>query len=367
MCRGCKDEDFVGAMLQTQQMFIAEAIAFFVWWCDYTFSARANKAPLFEFITKPSELDTEGTRKGHWWYWPFCACCDFAATLMINHAYQFTFTATVEMLRNFMVVMAAIFQIILIRRAVVIHQWMGVVLITIAMILTAVPALLNPDDSAGETNATRTIIGVVLAVGGTSIQAFQLCVEEWFFCRGRYPPLKAVGIEGVTGLILTSIAWPIYQFSKAEDVTGSWYQQFHNKALIGIALGYLPCGSIFNICGLGTTKLAGGLLRGVCFAVRAPLVWILSMIVHWQGYDNYSLASAIVFALGFTVYCNFYGLLPGPEDPTDYNADKYLWLRKPVSCCCTRPELNEPPFNGEAVLKSSTSSPGGVSTPETNV
>ncbi|EZG79246.1 putative transmembrane protein [Gregarina niphandrodes] len=338
-CSGCEPEPFVGAMLQTQQMFIAECIALIVWLIDNYFSGRAKKAPLFEFVTDKIEL-TGPT--GRWWFWPCCAVCDFAATLMINHAYQYTFAATVEMLRNFMVVMAAVFQVVLIRKSVTVHQWLGVLSITVAMILTAIPAIISPDDSLHDASATRTVIGVALAVAGTTVQAFQLLVEEWLFRKGRYPPLKAVGLEGITGMILTCIAWPIYQNTGAEDITGSWYQLFHNRTLIGVTLGYLPCGTIFNICGLGTTKLAGGLLRGVCFAVRAPLVWLVSMIVKWQSYDNYSLASAIVFALGFTVYCNFYGLLGDQE--------KYLWLRKPVPCFCTKPELDDPPFGPERPL-----------------
>lgn len=347
MCRGCEEEAFVGAMLQTQQMFVAEMIALIVWWVDDTLSAQAKKAPLFEFVTSPRELRLDA-RTGRWYYWPLCALCDFAATLMVNHAYQMTFAATVEMLRNFMVVMAALFQVCLIRKSVVVHQWAGVILITMAMVLTAIPALENPakNDATGEQRSTaRTIVGVCLAVGGTTVQAFQLLLEELLFRKGRYPPLKAVGIEGITGIILSCIAWPIYQTRKAEDVTGSWYQLFHNRTLIGITAGYLPCGTVFNVCGLGVTKLAGGLLRGICFAVRAPLVWLLSMIVKWQIYDHYSLASAIIFALGFTVYCNCYGVL---------DDEKFLWTRVPVSCFCTKPELDDPPF-GLGSEESSTS------------
>ncbi|EZG67685.1 putative transmembrane protein [Gregarina niphandrodes] len=329
-CDSCETQKFEGALYQTQQMFIGESLSLPLYYLDAWFSGQKNKAPMFDFAKSADIYDKP---IGPFWYWPICSAFDFTATLMIMTSLQITYAATVQMLRNFMVVLTAILQPAMLRKAVRIHEWLGVFVITIAMVLTAVPAFLSPDDS-GNTDTGKVVLGIVLAIVGTSVQSVQLLLEEWFLRKKRSSPLRCVGWEGIGGLVYSFIAWPIYQKIGTEDVTGSWYASIHSGAISGITIVYLPMAAVFNIAGLATTLLGSGLLRGVCFAVRSPLTWIISLIVKWQDYENYSLASALTFCVGFALYINLIGFPHGHP--------VHRWMSKPVPCFCTNPELDEP-------------------------
>lgn len=336
---GGKLEQFNGALLQTQLMFIGEFLALLCFFVDSFFSRRKGKQNLLDFVVSEQELLGP---KGKWWYWPIAAFCDFVATLCINTSMTITYASTVSMLRNFMVVIAGVFQVVLIRKAVKVHEWGGIGMIIIALLLTTIPALMDPD-GGDDITVGKTVLGVFLAVIGTSVQAFMLLLEEWFFRKGRYSPLKAVGFEGIGGLVYSFIAWPIYQVVGAEDVTGSWYQQLKSGVVTILSCIYIPCATVFNIAGISTTKLAGGLLRGVCFAVRAPLVWIVSLAARWQDFDWYSLASALVFLVGFMIYINKIGFAVGSKN--------HRLMVRPVPCCCTNPELDDPYPGDEIPVK----------------
>lgn len=147
---------------------------------------------------------------------------DFTATYLCNVALTMTYAATVQMLRNFNVVLTAVLTLVMIRRALKVHEWIGVFGITGAMVLAAIPAFNEPDPSV---SGNKSAIGIILALAGTSVQGVQLLTEEFFFRKGRYSPLKAIGCEGAAGIIYSFIAWPIIQATGFEDVTGSWYQQ----------------------------------------------------------------------------------------------------------------------------------------------
>lgn len=329
MYEGGPLEQFDGALLQTQLMFIGEFIALAVYYVDWYFSRRAGKQNLLDFVVKPEELVGP---QGKWWYWAIASALDFVATLCANTSSKLTYASTTSMMRNFMVVISGVFQVILIRKAVKVHEWSGIALIIVALFLTTVPALTNPDGGE-DFPVHKTVLGVLLAVAGTTVQSFQLLLEEWFFRRGRYSPLKAVGYEGAAGLVISFIAWPIYQAIGAEDVSGSWHQQLKSWVVSTLSSVYIPVATVFNVAGISTTKLAGGLLRSICFAVRAPLVWVISLIVKWQSFDYWSLSSAIVFVVGFMVYINQIGLSEGSK--------WHRFMSKPVSCFCTNPELDD--------------------------
>lgn len=357
-CDNCDYVPFEGALYQTQQMFIGETLAMILYYLDSYLSKRKANAPVFDFA---KSLDYYKLPQGPFWYWPVCSLFDFAATLMIMISLKMTYASTIQMLRNFMVVICAFLQPFMMKKAVKIHEAFGVVLITVAMVLTAIPAIQTPDSDGDNTSSTsQVIIGVVLAVAGTSLQAVQLILEEAFIKKGRSSPLRCVAWEGIGGLVYSFVAWPICQKLNMEDVTGSWYASLHSTTISVLTIIYVPTATAFNVTGLATTLLGSGLLRGVCFAVRSPLVWIISLIVKWQDYDNYSLASAIVFCIGFAIYVNLTGLSHGNS------LDKFL--SKPIHCCncITNPALDDPYESKETQQDNVNHSVVGAASPHTD-
>eukprot|EP01055_Gregarina_sp_Pseudo9_P000177 Gregarina_sp_Pseudo_9__176@NODE_1116_length_1865_cov_146_977547_g1043_i0_p1_GENE_NODE_1116_length_1865_cov_146_977547_g1043_i0NODE_1116_length_1865_cov_146_977547_g1043_i0_p1_ORF_typecomplete_len444_score59_10SLC35F/PF06027_12/93SLC35F/PF06027_12/1_3e28Nuc_sug_transp/PF04142_15/3_1e02Nuc_sug_transp/PF04142_15/4_1e26CRTlike/PF08627_10/3_8e02CRTlike/PF08627_10/4e24CRTlike/PF08627_10/3_2e02UAA/PF08449_11/1_7e17TPT/PF03151_16/7_2e14PUNUT/PF16913_5/1e11EamA/PF00892_20/2_1e02EamA/PF00892_20/4_4e06EamA len=325
----CLPKGFVGAFLQAFLMFLGETMCLGLWALDRAMNSGKRRVPWSDFTVNHSSFVKP---QGHWWGWLIPAALDTLATVCANVAMTLTYASTVQMLRNFLVVVCALMQLGLIRRALRIHEWVGVLLITVAMVLTAIPAIQNPE--ASDTNdGSKAWVGIVLAIIGTTMQGFQIIFEEWLFSKWRYSPTKAVGIEGIAGLVYVAIVMPISQKTGLEDIRASWYQFGHSWRIGIVTLFYFIACILFNASGLATTKLGGGLLRSIMFAVRAPAVWILDLIVGWIDFDVYNLVSIFVFLIGFAIHVRLY---PASKVPKTH-----ALLSTAIPCCCTHRELDE--------------------------
>eukprot|EP01054_Gregarina_sp_Poly1_P005371 Gregarina_sp_Poly_1__5370@NODE_2836_length_1648_cov_1161_052498_g1789_i0_p1_GENE_NODE_2836_length_1648_cov_1161_052498_g1789_i0NODE_2836_length_1648_cov_1161_052498_g1789_i0_p1_ORF_typecomplete_len433_score40_23SLC35F/PF06027_12/3_3e26Nuc_sug_transp/PF04142_15/2_6e25CRTlike/PF08627_10/4_2e03CRTlike/PF08627_10/1_1e23PUNUT/PF16913_5/1_1e15UAA/PF08449_11/1e03UAA/PF08449_11/2_6e12TPT/PF03151_16/2_6e12EamA/PF00892_20/8_8e02EamA/PF00892_20/0_021EamA/PF00892_20/0_54DUF2306/PF10067_9/3_8e03DUF2306/PF100 len=324
----CSPDYFVGAFWQTWLMFLGESCCMVIWLVDNWRNSRRGKVNYFDFtVTTKSFAKPEAK----WWMWILPSMLDNFGTLFCNIGYTLTYASTVQMLRNFLVVIAAMMQLSLIRRALRIHEWIGVVLITGAMVLTAVPAVLNPEEDVKD--SSKSWLGILMALVGTACQGIQFVYEEWLYKRRRYSPVKCVGVEGVVGIITVSIMMPIAQVTGFEDVRASLYQFFHSTKLGIITLFYLISCILFNGAGQATTKLGSALLKSIMFALRAPAVWILDLCNRWIDFDYYNLGAIFIFLVGFVVYARCY--------PPEKLPRVHKFLSTPWHWCCTKPELDE--------------------------
>eukprot|EP01056_Protomagalhaensia_sp_Gyna25_P000993 Protomagalhaensia_sp_Gyna_25__992@NODE_1480_length_1799_cov_3222_803409_g408_i1_p1_GENE_NODE_1480_length_1799_cov_3222_803409_g408_i1NODE_1480_length_1799_cov_3222_803409_g408_i1_p1_ORF_typecomplete_len431_score70_37SLC35F/PF06027_12/4_1e02SLC35F/PF06027_12/2_4e24CRTlike/PF08627_10/9_3e23Nuc_sug_transp/PF04142_15/1_4e03Nuc_sug_transp/PF04142_15/3_7e21Nuc_sug_transp/PF04142_15/1_9e02UAA/PF08449_11/4_2e11TPT/PF03151_16/1_5e09EamA/PF00892_20/8_4e02EamA/PF00892_20/2e06EamA/PF00892_20/3_9e03PUNUT/PF1 len=325
----CSVVAFNGPFLQTFLMFFGETVCLGLWHMDRIINEKKNKVPWSEFTL---DYKSFNKKKGHWWGWSIPSALDTLATILANSAMTVTYASTVQMLRNFLVVICALLQLMLIRRALRLHEWVGVITITGAMVLTAVPAILMPEGGEDD-DPVQTVLAIVFAIVGTSLHGLQIMFEEWLFTKWAYSPVKAVGVEGVTGMVYLLILFPICQVTGLEDVKAAWYQWAHSWEILVITFFYLIACILFNGAGLATTKLGGGLLRSVMFALRGPAVWILDLIVGWIAYDHYNLAAIFVFLGGFAIHARMW--------PAEKFPRWHAFFSIPWHWCCTKPELDE--------------------------
>eukprot|EP01057_Protomagalhaensia_wolfi_P000230 Protomagalhaensia_wolfi_Nauph_80__229@NODE_1129_length_1708_cov_252_212103_g861_i0_p1_GENE_NODE_1129_length_1708_cov_252_212103_g861_i0NODE_1129_length_1708_cov_252_212103_g861_i0_p1_ORF_typecomplete_len434_score94_19CRTlike/PF08627_10/1_9e03CRTlike/PF08627_10/2_1e29SLC35F/PF06027_12/8_8e02SLC35F/PF06027_12/5_9e29Nuc_sug_transp/PF04142_15/7_2e02Nuc_sug_transp/PF04142_15/1e23UAA/PF08449_11/2_5e14TPT/PF03151_16/4_8e14PUNUT/PF16913_5/6_1e11EamA/PF00892_20/6_5e02EamA/PF00892_20/1_2e06EamA/PF00892_20 len=324
----CDAKSFNGPFLQTLIMFFGEMLCLFLWMGDEAINKKKSKVPWSDFTLNHKSFVK---RDGKWWGWALPSFLDFIATVMSNIALTITYASTVTMLRNTFVVVAALLQLILIRRALRVHEWIGVITVSTAMVLTAIPAILRPEDASH--SAGEAALGVILAVLSTVFQAIQMVFEEFLFTKWRYSPIKAVGMEGCTGIVYTLIAFPIVHATGMENVKHAWYQWANDSVCLGITFLFLAACILFNGGGLATTKLGGALLRGIVRAGRAPAIWIVDLIVGWIAYDNYNLISVFIFIIGFSIHARMW---PAEKFPRWHKV-----MSTPWHWCCTKPELDE--------------------------
>eukprot|EP01055_Gregarina_sp_Pseudo9_P000006 Gregarina_sp_Pseudo_9__5@NODE_1003_length_1980_cov_158_620299_g940_i0_p1_GENE_NODE_1003_length_1980_cov_158_620299_g940_i0NODE_1003_length_1980_cov_158_620299_g940_i0_p1_ORF_typecomplete_len485_score49_82CRTlike/PF08627_10/1_8e24Nuc_sug_transp/PF04142_15/2_7e24SLC35F/PF06027_12/4_6e02SLC35F/PF06027_12/1_5e22UAA/PF08449_11/2_6e02UAA/PF08449_11/1_2e14TPT/PF03151_16/4_6e13PUNUT/PF16913_5/0_00014EamA/PF00892_20/1_8e03EamA/PF00892_20/0_0002EamA/PF00892_20/87Mg_trans_NIPA/PF05653_14/4e03Mg_trans_NIPA/ len=325
----CAPAEFLGACLQTFIMFVGETLCLVIWYTDSWINTRRGKVPWSDFTVDHSSFVKP---PGSWWHWVIPAICDCISTTCSNFALTLIYASTEQMMHNFVIVLEALMQLAFLRRALRVHEWVGTTSITIAMILAAIPAVQTPEESSVN-DGSRAWVGILLELVGTAVQAFQTIFEEYLFERWRYSPIKAVGVEGVAGLVLSGITIPISQATGLEDVKTSFYQYGHSPRLGVISGLYLVACILFNGSGLLTTKFGGGLLRLIVTAVRAPMIWILDLSLGWITYDNYNLSSVFVFLIGFAVHVRMY--------PAESFPQLHHFLSRPVHFCCTKPELDE--------------------------
>lgn len=87
------------------------------------------------------------------------------------------------MLHNFMVVASAIFSMLILRRPLRVHEWLGCAIVTLALVLTGIPALQKPEE-ATDAHSSSHWLGIVLAILSTCVHALQNIWEEALFQKG---------------------------------------------------------------------------------------------------------------------------------------------------------------------------------------
>lgn len=326
MCDGCERGKHDHPFVVTFVMFAGESMCGYVWLFDelYMKKKRGRRHGVFE---RPSEADQRKRPTPLWW-WTLPTLVDLIGSSAVNAAFAMTNASTVQILRNSMLCWCAIITMVMMKRPLRVHEWLGIVVMTAGMVASAVAAILKDDGGQGD----RAWLGIVLALAGTVFASFQLIVEEKFFEKTYTPPMKGVGIEGLVGLILTVFVTLICHYAKWYNFTKAIYQIKHSVTLRNAYGIYLLFAFVFNASGLLTTFLASGLLRGVIFSFRAPIVYILELCFKWTEFGVLELFSVILSVLGFFIFAYFLPFINRRTTP-----HTHALLRKGVPCFCTLP------------------------------
>lgn len=240
--------------------------------------------------------------------------------------------STVNLMRNFNVIVTAILAVLYIRIGLRRHQIGAIGILSIGLILTGLTAILNPDlvTNYGDNKAW---LGILLAVVGTIFSSFQFIFEESLFRKYSVSPLKAVGLMGVYGTVIGSVVLLIFEFIKSDSLekTSETFHQMgqgtnESRIVIFANLSFVISVSIFNASGLMVTKFGSGLLRTVLITSRSISIWIVELSVGWKSFNWLSLFGLLMVLLGVLAYNYNYLTSPG-----SWKGDRTL--RKAVLCC----------------------------------
>lgn len=144
--------------------------------------------------------------------------CDLLCTLLLLIAQLYITASMWQMLRGTVICITAVLKRFVLNHRLRNHMWMGVAIITSAMVIVAsVPFLVPDDNKAPEVADPKTgivpetrdpRIGIVLVVLGCFAQGVQYVFEEKVMAVDNVPPLVVIGFEGkqfVTVSILAKI------------------------------------------------------------------------------------------------------------------------------------------------------------------
>eukprot|EP01053_Blabericola_migrator_P009056 Blabericola_migrator_1__9055@NODE_481_length_8138_cov_55_758146_g374_i0_p3_GENE_NODE_481_length_8138_cov_55_758146_g374_i0NODE_481_length_8138_cov_55_758146_g374_i0_p3_ORF_typecomplete_len399_score31_73Nuc_sug_transp/PF04142_15/1_8e25CRTlike/PF08627_10/1_1e24SLC35F/PF06027_12/1_7e24UAA/PF08449_11/4_2e14TPT/PF03151_16/2_9e10PUNUT/PF16913_5/5_2e07EamA/PF00892_20/1_9e05EamA/PF00892_20/9_7e03Mg_trans_NIPA/PF05653_14/1_2e02Mg_trans_NIPA/PF05653_14/3_NODE_481_length_8138_cov_55_758146_g374_i060477243 len=325
-CEGCAPTYYQHPYWQTYVMFAAEACCLGVHWIDQFIKRKKNKAlGALEFPAHSWSVDREPVP---WWWFGLPSFMDLMGTSMVNFAFAMTYASTVQMLRNSLVLVTAGMSMILMRRPLIVYEWIGIVVMTGGMVLSGMEAILRPD-LATNTDPAKSWLGIVLTLVGTVLNAGTIISEEWMLKRRYCPPFRAVGWCGLTGLAWNTIAFPIVSVMGIDNMTANLYMLSHSQSLAWSQLLYLVSSATFNGFGMIVTKVGTGLLKGTLYACRAPLMWIFELTWGWAIFTYLNLAGFTLTFGGFFLFANMVPMLPF--------ATFRKWYSAEVPCFCTRP------------------------------
>lgn len=335
-------EHFKQAFLQTVFVFLGEAACLLIYWgwkwsnrrvindlipLNSTGVTDLEMMRLEELAAERDLMGYSSVRSAPIWWWMTPAPIDFLESVFSHLALVITYASTVHMLHNFMLVTAAIFSMVMFRKPLKVHEWLGCFLVTFALICSGIPAILYPED-ATDTHSSAQWIGILLALLGTCAHAFQNVWEEALFSKGKIGTFLAVGVEGLAGLGISMCILPFIEWFKWEYPSRGIRQTLANSNIMHTTILFVLASLVNNASGIIVTRKSSGVLRCLFMAVRPPLLWGLEMALGWNIFHWYYLCGMVILVIGISVH-----ILSSPVAILVGSKGRTL-LTKPVPCFC---------------------------------
>ncbi|KAH0488265.1 MAG: hypothetical protein KVP17_005113 [Porospora cf. gigantea B] len=254
-----------------------------------------------------------------WWIVP--TLLDVCSSVCYFHAIQLVPSSTVNIVGSFDIALTAMISAICLRKALLVHEWIGVVLICLGLVFT----------SEGATEFTGpAMVYAVLTI------AFEAClynsIEHLLSCYS-ISPWKAVGLQGAYGLVVAVPALAIAHFTHRINFSVTLYQMGHSWVVVVSSVVLIVTIAAFNVALQTCIKHSGCVQCVVVLALRSVWNWLLEVGLGWVQFRVRVMIALSFVVLGSFVYNNVWINTRGYE----------FWMR-PVTCkklCCGR--LREDP------------------------
>lgn len=240
------------------------------------------------------------------------ACCDIIGTSLMYIGLNLTQASSYQMLRGAVIIFTGLFSVAFLGSRLQGYRWLGMGFITIGLVIVGVTDIVFDDNPKDDTNGIIT--GDLLIVMAQIVAAAQMVIEQKFLVQYDVPPLLAVGLEGLFGMvILTALLIPMYfihvpsTFStnpghRLEDVFDAFREMADNPYII-LALSLTTISiAFFNFAGISVTKELSATTRMVLDSVRTMVIWAVSIPLFGQKFIALQLLGFALLILGMFVY-----------------------------------------------------------------
>ncbi|KAJ3027878.1 UNVERIFIED_CONTAM: hypothetical protein HDU68_002905 [Siphonaria sp. JEL0065] len=247
--------------------------------------------------------------------------CDLLATSLMNVGLLFVAASVYQMLRGSVVLFTGTFSTLFLGRKHPPYRWfalctvfVGVSLVGASSIFNKKPELsflqaISASPSVEPTNS-QALLGVALVVLAQSLTATQFVIEEKVLSKYKVNALKAVGLEGLFGLLTGLIVLPpVYYFygqyqgpDNFFNVVQGFEEVFYVKSVFYIGIGICFSISLFNWSGLSVTQTVSATSRSTIDTCRTVFIWAISMSLGWETFKWLQVAGFIVLIYGTFVF-----------------------------------------------------------------
>eukprot|EP00929_Paragymnodinium_shiwhaense_P109857 TRINITY_DN7641_c0_g2_i1.p1 TRINITY_DN7641_c0_g2~~TRINITY_DN7641_c0_g2_i1.p1 ORF type:complete len:402 (-),score=79.60 TRINITY_DN7641_c0_g2_i1:696-1901(-) len=281
-------------------MFVGESLCMLV----HLYQTRAPKNA--RTVTENSTATQEVKHGAFWFALP--AAMDIGGTGAMYCGLCLSSASVFQMLRGSVVIFTSILSVTWLRRKIHCFQWFAVVLVAVGITVVGLSSLSSPQDGK---DATSVLLGDVLIVLAQIMTALQMCTEEKLMEKYHTPTLKAVGMEGLFGVLFTAIALvPMYFLkidgARFESVPDALQQLANNPVIIfGLIINMLSI-AMFNNAGISVTRVLSATHRMVLDSMRTVIIWAVSLAIPgWEDINMWTLvklAGFLLLAFGTGVY-----------------------------------------------------------------
>lgn len=246
------------------------------------------------------------------WYHTFLfaipAICDLTATSIMNYGLILTAASVYQMLRSAMVVFTAIFSVIFLRRRLQLNHFVGLALIVVGTGCVGAASMIWKKDENGDDSPSNPVLGDILIVVAQVIVAVQWVLEEKLLSKLNFQPVRAVGAEGLWGLLAVSGLLFIFYWIPGKDA-GSFenaidaFKQIRNSPTILVATVISIFSiALLNLCAMTITSRLSATHRGTIDACRTVCVWVVSLLAGWEKFLVLQAVGFIILVFGTFLY-----------------------------------------------------------------
>ncbi|KAJ3062777.1 hypothetical protein HDU98_001376 [Podochytrium sp. JEL0797] len=325
--RNCADPDvsqrklFEQPVWQTLTMFVGETGCLVAFLVGKHFSSKqtapANEeAPLLE-----SEEEDDGKTELKGWslllLW-LPTISDLLATTLMNVGLLFISASIYQMLRGSVVLFTGTFSTLFLGRKHPTYRWIALFTVFIGVSLVGASSIFESPtpptsflQSISPTQDPSTaLLGVFLVIAAQSLTATQFVIEEKVLSKYRIHALKAVGLEGVFGLltgliVLPPVYWFYGRFQGVDNffnVVEGWSEVWNTSSVFYIGIGICFSISLFNWSGLSVTQTVSATSRSTIDTCRTVFIWMISMSLGWESFKYLQVAGFVVLIYGTFVF-----------------------------------------------------------------
>lgn len=290
----------------TASMFVGEALCFLAYLADKRYAGKTpdDVSTAISRNTTPTLIQRLGVV-----VFALPAALDVITTTLMMIGLSLTGVSVYQMLKGSIVVIVAFYSVVFLRKRLYQHHVLGVVLVFVGVGIVGVGSIWMR-----HSQETNPALGAMLILLGQLIGGAIFVLEEQFFSEIAVPPLKAVGVEGLSGLLYCSILLPVLYFipcyntdicsgdGHVEDIPYTFKQLSVSAPLLITTIIATFSISLFNWSGLSVTKNASSLARSTIDTSRTASVWIAELALGWEGFSVIQLGGFLLLALGTFIY-----------------------------------------------------------------
>ncbi|KAI6194195.1 UAA transporter family protein [Aphelenchoides besseyi] len=296
---------------------------------------QANEGPVYDFDAEDDE-EPQISRFNPFIFLP-PACCDVLSTSLQYIGLNLTTASSYQMLRGAIIIFTGLLSVAFLRMRLQGFKWLGMILVTFGLVIVG---LCDIYESGPGSDIYAVITGDLLIIMAQIIGAVQMVTEQMFLERYDVPPLLAVGLEGLFGMVILSFLMiPMYwirvpeAFStdpehRMENVIDAFKEIGENPMIAVALMGTIVSIAFFNFAGVSVTKRLSATSRMVLDSVRTLVIWILSIPLFHEKFIPLQLLGFAFLILGMFIYND---LLFGPRFRRDV-LPKISY--QPAALCC---------------------------------
>ena len=224
------------------------------------------------------------------------------------------------MLRGGLSIFSSIFSIIFLKRHILTHQWIGIGLNFISLIIVGISGTLSTSDSRH--SWIDRLIGVLMVIGSIILQGAQLVWDEYMLQDLNIPIMLVVAMEGIWGVLISLFCViPLCFIIPGNDPSqmgGSLENIFDSFIMLGnswqISLILLAsCIAIlgYDSSGMTVTSTMSSVHRTIFEALRTLTTWIFMLFItacgspygeHWNKWSWLQLAGFCLLVVSSLIF-----------------------------------------------------------------